>query len=176
MFKKKLLLFNTKSSLKNAKSRDSIGFKNAKNVGVIFSIEDLNKHKSIKTFIKTLEEEGKTVQVLSYLGKGKDNHEFLFDFFTDEDISMWGKQQNEIANRFTENKFDFLFHLDINRNDMIENILAKSNAKCRIGIINNDEESNQFYELMLHPSSEQSFDLLLEEILHFVKKIIGNGK
>ena len=88
MFKKKLLLINTKSSLKIAKSRDSIGYKNAKNVGVIFSIEDLNKHKSIKNFIKTLEKGGKTVQVLSYLGKGKENHEFLFDFFTDDFFYM----------------------------------------------------------------------------------------
>ena len=179
MFKKKLILFDTRSSLKKTvtRKREVVGFKHAQNIGLIFSIGDLSKHKSIKKFIKILEDDGKTVQVLSYLGKEKENHEFLFDFFTDDDLSIWGKQQNATANKFTNNEFDFLFHLDITRNDLIENILAKSNARCRIGIIQGElENRNLFYELMLHSAPNHSFNDLVVDIFHYAQKVTGNGK
>jgi len=173
MFKKIFLNLNTRSSLKKAEVRNSISFNKAKHIGLIFSIQDLDKHKAVKTFIKQLEEKGKKVQVLTYLGKGKQNHEFLFDFFSDGDINFWGKLINKTALKFTDNNFDFLFHLDTERNDIIENILSKSKAKCRIGIMGNNSE---FYELIIRPSALGSFDDIFQNILYYVSKITGDAK
>ncbi|NJN42242.1 MAG: hypothetical protein HC811_08500 [Flammeovirgaceae bacterium] len=70
-----------RSALKRNKSiRQSIPYKKAQSVGIIFSVENKEKHNHIKEFIRQLEIDGKTVQVLEFLPKKKENYEFLFDY------------------------------------------------------------------------------------------------
>ncbi len=173
-----MLYFNTLSSIKKSKARQPIGYKQAKSIGIIFNIEDINKHKAIKRFISMLEDDGKSVQVLSFLGKGRDNHEFLFEFITDEDITMWGSISNEVALKFIENKFDFLFHLDSKRLDIAENILSKCNARCRVGMPASESDHRinveKFYEIIILPKKDVTIDYQLDEILHYIKKVTSD--
>lgn len=155
-----------------------IGYNQAKSVGLLFTIEDLEKHKAIKKFIKILENEGKQVQVLTFLPSDKENHEFLFDFIAENDFNFWGKLSNETALRFIENKFDFLLHLDYTQTDFIDNILSKSQAKCRVGILKtdrNEEPKISFYEIIIHPDENETVENNLNEIHHYIKKIISNA-
>ncbi len=90
--KLKLLKARTDWELrKNKASRISMPYTQALNVGVIFTVEDKQKHDSIKEFVKKLEADGKKVQVIEFLPEDKDNYEFKFDFFSQKDVSFWGK-------------------------------------------------------------------------------------
>lgn len=146
----------------------------AKNIGIIFTVEGPDKHKAIKAFVKELENEGKNVEVMSYLGKGKDNYEFLFNFISYGDINIWGKIKNEDALKFSEKKFDYLFNIDHIRNRIIENILARSKAKCRIGVY--VENNDAFYELMVNSKDNDSPRELIQIMHHYAKKIVVNGE
>ena len=99
------------------------------------------------------------MEVLSYLGKGKENYEFLFDFIRSQDLNIWGIIKNEHAITFSQTNFDYLFHIDKIRNDIIENLIARSHAKCRIGIHNND--NNDFYELLVHQDTDKSEEKII---------------
>ncbi|HTJ48436.1 MAG TPA: hypothetical protein VL443_03200, partial [Cyclobacteriaceae bacterium] len=82
------LRLKTNSYLKRNKTmRGSMPYKQAQKVGIIFSVEDKAKHDQIKEFVKRLEHDGKQVTVISFLPKKKENYEFLFDFFTDKDLT-----------------------------------------------------------------------------------------
>lgn len=132
----KLSFLKYKTSLlvkKQKASRNSVGYKKAMTTGVIFTVEDKQKHFAIKDFIKKLEADGKHVQVLEYLPEKTENFEFRFDFFTEKDITFFGNLNSENALQFADAPFDFLFYLDLEPNPMILNILARSNAKCRVG-------------------------------------------
>ena len=143
-----LLKFNTNSYLKRNKAlRVSLPYKQALNVGIIFSVEDKAKHDEIKDFIKRLEQDGKHVTVMSFLPKNKDNYEFLFDFFTDKDLSIWGQLTSNSATRFANNQFDLLYYIDITPNPFILNLLARSKAKCRVGKF--WEKNQGFFEMMI---------------------------
>lgn len=175
MFKKKFLSLNTKLFLKKNKvSRTTTGYLRAKIIGIIFTVEGLDKHKAIKSFIKELENEGKNVEVLSYLGKGKDNYEFLFNFISYGDINIWGKLKNKAALKFSEKKFDYLFNIDHARNRIIENILARSKARCRIGVY--VENNDAFYELMVNSKNNDNPEELIQTMHHYARKIVVNGK
>ena len=142
------LKYKTKNFLKtNSALRTSLPYKQASSIGIIFSVEDRTKHDEVKDFVKKLEHDGKQVKVMSYLPKNKDNYEFMYDFFTDKDISFWGNITSESANRFAEIPFDFLFYLDTNPNPFILNILARSKAKCRVGKF--WDEGQRFFEFMI---------------------------
>ena len=132
--KLKLLKARTDWALrKNKASRISMSYKQALNVGVIFTVEDKQKHDSIKDFVKKLEADGKKVQVIEFLPEDKDNYDFKFDFFSEKDVSFWGKITAQNAIRFSDAPFDFLFYIDISPNPLILYLLARGKARCRVG-------------------------------------------
>jgi hypothetical protein len=143
-----LLKFKTNALLKKNKAlRAAVGYKQAKTVGLIFSVEDKQKHYIVKEFIKKLEQDEKNVQVLEYLPARHDNYEFKFDFFTDKDLSFWGNITSSNALQFAQAPFDFLFYIDLTPNDLILHLLAKSKAKCRVGKF--FDKGEQYLELMI---------------------------
>lgn len=148
-----LLKFRTKSYLKkNKSSRLSLPYNQSDSIGIIFTIEDLKKHEMIKAFVRKLEGDGKKVEVMSFLPRDKQNYEFLFDFFTDKEISFWGHNTSDKAVRFSEASFDYLFYLDTEPNPLILNLLARSKARCRVGKY--WEEGKPFFELMIESTGD----------------------
>lgn len=151
--KMNFLKLKTKSQLKRNKAlRDNVPYNKAVTVGVIFSVEDKQKHDIIKDFIKRLEHDGKKVKVISFLPKNKENYEFLFDFFTEKDLTFWGNITSGNAITFSETAFDYLYYLDKEPNDIIMNLLAKSKAKCRVGKYTDTHQL--YFELMIESSGE----------------------
>ena len=170
MFVSKFLQFKTRRHLKkNEVKRHTTDFKKATKIGIIFSSEGIDKHHAVKALIKSLKEEGKEVSVLSFLGKGRQNHEFLFEIFSNNDISFWGTIQNESVLQFVDESFDYLLDLDTSNNQILENILAMSKAKCRVGIYK--EGKGPFFELMINPKNPDSSQELINDIYHYTKNI-----
>ena len=142
------LKWRTQTALRKNKSlRTSTPYKKSNVVGIIFSVEDRQKHDDIKDFVKHLEQDGKQVKVIEFLPKQKENYEFLYDFFTMEDLSFWGKITNSKASGFSQTAFDYLFYIDNEHNPLILNLLAESKAHCRIGKHNDD--CVPFFEFMI---------------------------
>lgn len=136
-----------KALLKNKSLRASTPYKRSNLVGVIFSVEDRQKHDDVKEFVRHLEQDGKQVKVLEFLPKKKDNYEFLFDFFTIEDLSFWGTINNPQAQKFSETPFDYVFYIDQEPNPLVLNVLANSRAHCRVG--RHVEGYEPFFEFMI---------------------------
>ncbi|MDL5047114.1 hypothetical protein QQ054_13905 [Oscillatoria amoena NRMC-F 0135] len=132
---------------KNKTQRNSVSYKKAQTVGIIFTIDDRQKHDQIKEFIHKLEQDGKKVQVMSFLPNKKENHEFLFDFFSLKEVSIWGKIDSPLALKFCETPFDYLYYLDTEPNPYLMYLLARSHAKCRVGRFWINGEP--FFELMI---------------------------
>ena len=166
--KLKLLKVRTDWELKkNKASRSTVPYQQALNVGVIFTVEDKQKHDSVKEFIKKLEHDGKKVQVIEFLPEDRENYEFKFDFFSEKDLSFWGKITADNALRFSEAPFDFLFYIDINPNPFILYLLARGKARCRVG--RSWEQGRQYFEFMIESiNSNQS---LIEGIYKYTSQL-----
>lgn len=158
------LNIRTQSQLKKNKTlRTSLPYAQAKSVGIVFTIDDKSKHDIIKEFIKKLEHDGKQVKVISFLPKKKENHEFLFDFFTIKDISFWGKITAPAVATFNKTAFDYLFCLDTTPTPIVKYILAASKAKCRIGTHNETDQA--YFEFMLGKTT--STRALADELIKY---------
>jgi hypothetical protein len=148
MFKWSLLKMRTNSALKNNTTEHrSIPYKKATQVGIIFTVEDKQKHHDIKEFIHRLELDGKKVTVLEFLPEKKENYEFKFDFFSARDLTFWGNLDSPIAHEFANKPFDYLFCIDKEPNPLILHLLARSKALCRVGKYH--ESVRPFFELMI---------------------------
>lgn len=168
MFKMNFLKWRTDSALKKNKSlRTSLPYKQAKNIGIIFSVEDKQKHFDIKEFIGHLEADGKLVKVLEFLPKKKENYEFLFDFFTIQDLSFWGSINSHHAEKFSDTPFDYLFYIDNQSNPLVLNLLARCKARCRVGKFT--EEESPYFELMIE--SKGSIKGLIDNMYKYTKQL-----
>jgi len=142
----------TQSILKRNKVvHANIPYKHAKTVGLIFTVEDKQKHFIVKEFIKKFEHDGKIVQVLEYLPAKTENYEFKFDFFTEKDLTFWGNITSANALQFADAPFDFLFYIDLTPNLLVLNLLARSKAKCRVGRF--FDEGQDYLDLMIESVS-----------------------
>ncbi|MDN5200466.1 hypothetical protein QQ008_03815 [Fulvivirgaceae bacterium BMA10] len=153
---------------KNDASRKTVSYTEAKNIGILFTIENREKHEKVKSLIKTLKEDGKTVDVLCLLLPGKENYDFTFDYFTPKDFSFFGQVTSELVASFNDKEFDYLIYLDIQPDIFAENILANCRAKCRIGKFVNEQKS-PFYELMIKTQETQDLQLFINEVYHYLK-------
>lgn len=130
-------------------------------------MEDRQKHDDIKEFIKNLEMDGKQVKVLEFLPRKKENYEFLFDFFTIEDLNFWGVINNVKAGNFTQTAFDYLFYIDNQHNPLILNLLAQSKAHCRVGKYQSENEP--YFEFMIESSG--TVKGLIDNMYKYTKKL-----
>lgn len=136
-------------------------------VGIIFSVEDRHKHDDVKEFVRSLEQEGKTVRVLEFLPRKKENYEFLYDFFTVQDLNFWGRIDNDTAQKFMDTPFDYLFYIDDEPNPLVLNLLARSRAHCRVGRYN--EGFEPFFEMMI--SSRGTPKGLIDNMYKYSKQL-----
>lgn len=163
-----ILTFKTKQILeKNKVQRQSVEYKKAWEVGILYSVEDLEKHELIKNFVRLLEKDVKKVEVLTFLDKDKENLEFRYNFFTVGDFSFWGEPIADSIKKFIEKKFDFLLYLDVDTNIYMENILARSQANCRIG--GYYENKQNYFELMVNVKENDQIRHLIDQMYHYIK-------
>jgi len=147
-----LLKYRTNALLRrNKTSRTNASYKHAQTIGIIFSVEDKMKHDAVKELVKKLEADGKKVKVMEFLPQNRDNYEFLYDFFTEKDLSFLGKLNSTNALAFADTPFDFLYYIDNEPNPYVLHLLARSKAKCRVGKFWDDGQS--FFELMIESVS-----------------------
>ena len=160
----RFLNYRTRSYLrKNKTQRFNQAYGKAASVGVIFTVQDRQKHDHIKEFIRKLEHDGKKVKALAYLPPNQENYEFMFDFFTARDISFWGKIEATSAIDFANTPFDFLIYLDSTLNPLILNVIARSKARCRVGRF--WEEAEPYFEMMIESYGDQK--LLIDHLYQY---------
>lgn len=150
--------------------RGPVNYKDADWIGILYSVEDRAKHDAITDFVERLRDENKKVEVMTFLGKNKDNYDFKYDFFSAEHISLLGTIKAHNVREFVQKKLDLLFYLDIEQNPYLEPVLVLSQAKCRIGRLAKDTK-NELFELMIKMDTRSITDLI--EQLHSYAKIFS---
>ncbi|MBX7125251.1 MAG: hypothetical protein K1X47_06130 [Cyclobacteriaceae bacterium] len=168
MFKLRFLNWRTKKALrKNKALRTSTPYQAARQIGILFTVEDRAKHDDVKHLVKKFEAEGKQVTVLEFLPRKKENYEFMFDYFTFQDLDFWGNFDSAPLLRFMDTQFDYLIHLDSVQSPYMLNVLAKCKAHCRVGRF--QEETSSYFELMI--SSGGNFRLFVDTLHSYLTRI-----
>lgn len=173
LFKKLFIERNTKRAIKKSTvSRDNISFKKAQSIGIIYSWEGKRKAEIINEFAKEMDMSGKKVQILCYSRVDLKIVPVEVDFFSEKDFDNFGNLKSEKLKNFKNLRFDFLYHLDTLPNVYIENIMALSNARCRVSRA--DYTRKDLYDFMIQIRGNVGIEKLCHEILHYTKALINN--
>jgi hypothetical protein len=165
IFKKYIRLKNKKLKKDPNIRHRNVSYKNATKVGLIFTHDSIDKISRAEELNKLFLKDGKTVKIMAYKPVGQVNH-LPYDTFTNKDITFWGKYTRSNVNNFIEQEFDFLFCIDDEPDLIIENIIALSKARCRVGKLNNNQYD--LFELMIGPGIDSNW---LNGMYDYVKRI-----
>lgn len=168
--KRTLLKYRTKKSLKNSKSRSVVPFSKAQNIGIIVSKLNENEIFVINEFIDKISNEGKKVSIITYDNR-KENPQLTqpYDIITKKDITWNGKFKDDSIKKFIKTEFDYLISLNTSSILPLDNIIAGSKAKCRIGLYR--ETKNNMFELIINPNPNATLKEKLDQMYSYTKKL-----
>lgn len=147
--------------------RSSVNFHRASRIGVLLD-EPMNPR--VNEFVQSLNRAGKKVDVLCYgderLKSGSAGKNIRI--FSKKDIGWNGKFKPFFIKKFIKTDFDYLFSFNTSSILPIENILAMSHAKCRIGRFS--EKNLHYFEMMISVDNQKQHDLP-KHMLQFVQNL-----
>ena len=162
------LTYKTNRFIKvNHNIRASVSYDKAVHIGVVFSNDSPEITKHVEYIHSLLKKDGKKIKILAYERDIQVKH-LPFPSFTKKDVTFWGNYKNQSVHNFSSIPFDFLICLDSNPGIIIQNLLAKSKAKCRVGVCNNFENYNKLFELIVQNSSHSN---IVDGVFSYLKNI-----
>ncbi|TDG94778.1 DUF6913 domain-containing protein [Cardinium endosymbiont of Culicoides punctatus] len=152
--------------------RRNVGLKEAVTIGVLYSYEEPTKHESVQRFIRNLKSLDKKISILCYTTPKDHVHQNsnLLYSFGHEAISTFGKVESDQVKKFIDTPFDYLFHIDLNTNPILDYIIAKNAAKCRVGHF--DASRKNLFEVMVKINTTTPIEdvkRLSIQMLHYTK-------
>lgn len=151
------------------KSRSSLNYRKARQIGILFSMNRLDDYEAIRKFEAKLKKDGKEVMVLCYLPKGIENFDFHYDIFTNKDFNLWGEARASNIQQFLQCSMDLLICLDSEPNFYLEYLLAASKAPFRIGPHSQRHEA--LFELMIRQEEGSEIKELTKQIYYYTNKL-----
>jgi hypothetical protein len=146
--KEKILSLYTKRLIKtNRLVRTNVGFHQAKNMGILYSVDTPQKNEAVLYLEVQLKKMGKQVTGLCYADTPMQAINLTFPAITHHDIQLWGTITHPQAQIFVNTSFDYLFQVDLMGHPVLDYLLAKSQAKCRVGHYNTLRTS--LFEMMV---------------------------
>ena len=171
MLKDYFIIYKSRIALKkNLAIRENPTFQEAKNIGIIFTWEGDEKVEIIQNFVNELKISGKKSNVLCFYKNKDEIPQKTYKYFTSKDFNQFGSLKSDTIYRFINTKFDFLFHLDTQKNLYIEYILAYSQTKCRVSRF--DFTRKDFYDFMIKTGDNEGIEQLCKQILHYTKSLV----
>ena len=153
--------------------RQAINYSDAREVGVLFNMREGSNHQVLNDFVAALQKDQKKVTTLAYFEReGSNPYNFAFDFFRKKDISTLGIIKSDAVERFKQKGFDYLFCINIINFPPFDYILLNSQAKCRIGMFHEGQESE--FELMIALQENEGEEILMRQMMHYVKNLKAN--
>jgi hypothetical protein len=169
--KQKILRYlNNRIQRKNRIPHINTSFSEAQDFGLLFTWQGATKFEQVKELIRFLDIHNKRFEMLCYVKNPKENYPAELPVVQDTDVSTFGKAKPELLKSFIQKPFDFLWHLDMDSHVLLQYILARTHARCRVGKTN--LECRQFYELMIQPTRENDYKEFYEQVFHYTKSIM----
>ncbi|WP_420580610.1 DUF6913 domain-containing protein [Reichenbachiella sp.] len=169
MIRKLLLKIKTALALKkNDAIRVSDAYKEAKKIGLLYTLDDNRSDETLAEIITKFESDQKEVSTMTFVPKAAKRPDPDYAFFNEKDLNAKGNWSKVAVSDFKNEPFDFLVSLDWNQNKYTQNILAGSKAKCRVGRY--EEGKDQYFEMMIIPEDDK-YASYLTQVYHYLTNV-----
>jgi hypothetical protein len=158
--------------------RKMVNMKDARSVGILYTLDDVQDYDTVSTFVKELQLDRKEVKALGFVKNKNLISRFLpklsYDFISKKDINWYFKPIHTKVEDFINREFDIL--IDLNLQDLfpLKYISGMSKALCRVGVYS--ESNSDFYDLMIEARPGITVNDYLQHINHYLSVINSDEK
>ncbi len=166
------ILLNRDSS-RVMRDRRIINMSAASRIGVVYMLHDEPVYRKISTYVKKLQDSGKTVKAIGYVESKRLTGQFLpklsYDFLYPSGLNWNYKPTSTAAKDFIDTDFDIL--LDLSTEDYLPvlYITAMSKARFKTGL--KSEHRSKYLDMMIDLGDNEGLDELIEQIDHYLSII-----
>ena len=169
--KEKLLSFYTKRLSKTRRiERTNVGFRQAQSIGILYTGDSAKKQQIVQRLVSQLQQLGKQVTILCCAKASKAIEKTNVPTITYQDIQLLGKIIHPQARAFVNTPFDYLYQIDVEGHPVLDYLLAKSQARCRVGYYTAARAG--LFEMMVMPqstSASSKLEDLIAQMLHYTQ-------
>lgn len=146
----------------------------ANSVGIIYDSSNAANDIVISKFSDSLRQQGKSVDVLTFVNDTKTNDKVGIMLFNKKNINWISVPDGEMVEKFAAKKFDLLFACFTGENLPLEYIAAVSKAKWRVGVYS--PIKTDYYDLMVKTEGQQDVSYFLQQATIFLNRINYDSK
>jgi len=154
-----------KKTVKMKRKRMLFDFASAKYIGVLCSPQDEVNTGYLKAFLHYLSQRGIKYSVVGYFDGKHIPDNFLYwkeiDFITRKDLNFFFIPKSPVVDKFINEPFDMLINCNIVNHFPVEYISQLSVARCKVGIMSEDESC---YDLMIDIKKNQTLEYFLKNL------------
>lgn len=159
-----------KQLVNNRRMRKLVNLKDAKNIGIVYLLEDVPDYNRIESFVAGLQHDHKEVKAMGFVRNKVLINRFLpklsYDFFSPGDMNWFFQPVSAKVKDFMAKDFDIIIDMSISGNLPLRYITALSSSHCRIGRFS--EENKDCYDLMLNVDDKTSLDDYMTQVTHYL--------
>ncbi len=167
-----------KENAGNGRQCQLTNLQDARKIGILYTVEDVNDYERVAEFVTALQEEQKEVKALGFVKNKNLIERFLpklsFDFFSKKDLTWFYKPIHTQVKDFIDKEFDLVIDLSLKDSFPIKYIAGLSNALCRVGKFS--EENSDYYDLMIDVKPSMTTEDYFGNIRHYLTVINQNAK
>lgn len=166
---KKILQFKTNWTTKNIeRSINALPYDQAQSFGLLYVYESNAKEEAVHNWVERLKSDQKKVHVLCMQSDAKPPLS-TFPTLTLSDMTAMGSIKNDVLVQFLERSYDYFIHLDFEVDEVVDMIIIKTKAKCKIGFYS--EQHQKKYDLMIGMNKSAGIVNFVEQITKYLKSI-----
>lgn len=143
---------------------------NASEIGILFSIDDIEIYNRVRKYVKYLQERGKAVKVLGFSNEKSVPHfchpKLSYDYFSLRGLNWYGRPTGQFVEDFISFEFDLIINLDINDAAPLRYISGLSRAHLKVGVFK--ENNARFYDLMIRLQDEDTLPDYIKLVNHYL--------
>ena len=140
-------------------------FASAKYIGVLCSPQNEVDTGHLKDFLQYFSQKGIRYLVLGYFDGKQIPENFLYwkgmDFITRKDLNLFFMPEGPMVDKFIGEPFDMLINCNVVNYFPMEYISQLSAAKCKVGIMHEDEP---VYDLMINIEKNRTIEYFLKNL------------
>lgn len=163
-----------KSEIKKVSREKKIcNLSEANKIGIVYYLPDEETYNKVTTFVKRLQEMGKSVKALGYVeNKGLTGYflpKLSYDFLYPSGLSWNFKPVSDAAKDFMQSEYDIL--IDLTTEDILPLLYVTGLSKARFKTGMQSDAKNTYLDLMISLSEDGELDELIEQIDHYLSII-----
>jgi ABC-type uncharacterized transport system substrate-binding protein len=175
-FREKIGAFRAKKNrAERIKGNKKVSFSNTQNIGIIFNASNYKVVDEVKSVVKDLTAEGKSVKAIGFvdltLATEQPMTTLRFDFFTSKDLDFFFVPKAMVCSNFMEMEFDVLIELNYDNDLPINYLAACSKAFIKAG---SNISGTTNYDLRIELKKKESPKFVLDQIIRYLKMMDGD--